>query len=128
MVLACVPSAFAQGSVQQATHEEVLRASLSAVNGDENAYPMNVSERNDSVTGETIRTFTFTGPADEANGVFAQCHIRMQKEAGVDRDRGIVRQVVDSTPVCGAQYTSMRDVINVTSVEASFSVREYSFE
>jgi len=80
-----------------------------------------------NATGDTLRTFTFTGTPDEANAVFAQCHILMQKESGIDRAKGVVRQIVETTPVCGAQYKSMRDVINVAQVQASFTVREFSF-
>lgn len=117
--------ALAQGGLKKATGEEVLQASLSAVNGEENTYDLDISFAEDAGTGDTIQTFAFTGPSDEVNEVIAQCQIRLEKEIGYDRDTGLVRSVAEGYPVCGDQYTSMRDMITIDEVTASFAIREY---
>lgn len=124
----CAAPAMAQGGLQKATGEEVLEASLSAVNGQENTYPMDVIESTDAETGDTVQTYTFTGPSDEVNEIIAQCQIRLEQEIGYDRSTGIVRAVAENVPVCGDQYTSMRDMITIDEVTASFAVREYVYQ
>merc|ERR1712065_97300 len=83
----CTTPAMAQG-LQKATGDEVLKASLSAVEGAENTYPVDVTYTRDQETGDTLTVYTLSGPADEVNEVIAQCQIRLHSESGLDRDSG----------------------------------------
>lgn len=116
--------AMAQGALLKATGDEVLQASLSAVKGQENTYPVQVAEQKDAASGDTLTIFTLTGPADEVNEVIAQCQIRLNKESGLNRESGILRQVSDAVPICGDQYRSMRDMITIDEITASFAIRQ----
>lgn len=116
--------AMAQSGLVKSTGEEVLQASLSAVQGQENTYPVEVTEQKDTASGDMLTVFTLTGPADEVNEVIAQCQIRLNKESGLDRESGILRQVSDAVPICGDQYRSMRDMITIDEITASFAIRE----
>lgn len=127
-LLMCTSPALAQGELQKATSEEVLQASLSVTGGEENTYPLDISYATDPMTGDEVQVFTFTGPSVEVDAVIAQCTIRLEKEIGYDQDTGVIRAVSESVPVCGGQYTNMRDMIKVEEVTASFAIHEYVYQ
>lgn len=125
--LAVAPFAVAD-TLPTATQEEILQASLAAVENGAGKYEPVMTEVRDTGSGDMLERYTFSGPIDDLDAILGACNIRHHEETGLRQNDTIVRQSALIEDSCGGATADPRFLGDGDTLTVSFHIREISLQ